>query len=85
MTGSQRLTRSVITWLKWIKPHTGEGKDMERCKQCKKVLFKKKDGSLVCPNDCDDHHRRSAFNTVIDSVNERRNVKWFFDPWANAR
>jgi uncharacterized Zn finger protein (UPF0148 family) len=58
---------------------------MERCKQCKKILFKKKNGTLVCPNGCDEHHRRSAFNTVIDPMKDRRGEKDGFDPWANAR
>lgn len=61
------------------------GDPMERCKQCKKVLFKKKDGRLVCPNGCDEHHQRSAFNTVIDPSMERRNKKPYFDPWNSAR
>jgi uncharacterized Zn finger protein (UPF0148 family) len=58
---------------------------MEQCKQCKKILFKKKDGTLMCPNGCDDHHGRLAFNTVIDPMKERRGEKGFFDPWNNAR
>jgi uncharacterized Zn finger protein (UPF0148 family) len=58
---------------------------MERCKQCKKVLFRKKDGSLVCPNGCKENHRRSAFNTVIDPWKERRGEKTFIDPWGHVR
>lgn len=62
-----------------------EGEVMERCSQCKKVLFKKKDGSLMCPNGCDEHQQRSAFNTMIDPMKERRGEKPFFDPWNHAR
>ena len=58
---------------------------MERCKQCKKILFRKKDGSLVCPNGCNENHQRSAFNTVIDPMKERRGDKSFFDPWSNVK
>lgn len=58
---------------------------MERCKQCKKVLFRKKDGSLVCPNECNENHRRSAFNTVIDPWKERRGDVPHIDPWGHAR
>ncbi len=58
---------------------------MERCPQCKKVLFKKKNGELVCPNECDAHQRRSAFNTVIDPTKERRGNVSEFDPWEHAR
>jgi hypothetical protein len=43
---------------------------MERCHQCKKVLFRKKDGTLACPNGCDDNQDRLAFNTAI----QRKNV-----------
>ena len=58
---------------------------MERCPQCKKILFKKRDGSLVCPNGCNEHQRRSAFNTVIDPMKDRRNNERTFDPWDHAR
>lgn len=58
---------------------------MERCKQCKKVLFRKKDGSLVCPNECNENHRRSAFNTVVDPWKERRGEETVIDPWGHAR
>jgi len=62
-----------------------EGDDMKRCDQCKKVLFRKKNGSLVCPNGCDEHQQRSAFNTVIDPMNERRGAQETWDPWGHAR
>jgi uncharacterized Zn finger protein (UPF0148 family) len=58
---------------------------MERCHQCKKILFKKRDGSLVCPNGCNEHQRRSAFNTVIDPMKDRRGDERTFDPWDRAR
>lgn len=58
---------------------------MERCRQCKKILFKKKDGSLMCPNGCVENQKRSAFNTVIDPMADRRGEKKHFDPWNNAR
>jgi uncharacterized Zn finger protein (UPF0148 family) len=58
---------------------------MKRCKHCKKILFKKKGGALVCPNGCDEHHRRSAFNTVIEPAMDRRGEEYIFDPWENAR
>lgn len=61
------------------------GEKMERCEQCKKVLFKKKDGSLACPNECNENHRRTAFNTVIDPWEERRKKKDYSDPWGHAR
>ncbi len=55
---------------------------MERCDQCKKVLFRKKDGTLACPNGCDDNQNRLAFNTVIDPAKERRGARDTFDPWG---
>lgn len=45
---------------------------MKRCPQCKKILFKKKDGTLFCPNECDKHEGRAAFNTFIDRDMDRR-------------
>ena len=58
---------------------------MKRCKQCKKVLFKKKDGSLACPNECNENHQRSAFNTVIDPWKERRGQETYADPWGHGK
>lgn len=58
---------------------------MKRCEQCKKILFKRRDGKLVCPNGCEEHGGRSAFNTVIDPSLERREGNDTFDPWAFAR
>ena len=59
---------------------------MDRCPICKKILFKKKDGTLACPNLCNgDNQRRKAFNTVIDERLEKRGVQKFFDPWSFAR
>ncbi len=46
--------------------------NLERCPQCKKFLFKKKNGALFCPNECDGHSRRTAFNTVMDPMKDRR-------------
>ena len=40
---------------------------------------------MVCPNGCDEHSERVAFNTVIDPNLERREGKDTFDPWAFAR
>jgi uncharacterized Zn finger protein (UPF0148 family) len=57
---------------------------MERCRQCKKILFRKKDGSLACPNQCQRSGSRSAFNTFIDPKKERR-VPSQFDPWEHVR
>ncbi|MFZ1986517.1 MAG: hypothetical protein WAU91_19060 [Desulfatitalea sp.] len=58
---------------------------MKRCQQCKKVLFKRRDGKLVCPNGCKEHQGRLAFNTVIDEDLDRRGPDDTFDPWAFAR
>jgi len=61
---------------------------MKRCPQCKKILFKKRDRKLACPNNCTAHGDRAAFNTVIDpELDRRRNDDTFdtFDPWASAR
>jgi uncharacterized Zn finger protein (UPF0148 family) len=63
----------------------GKSSSMEHCKYCKKILFRKKNGMLACPNGCDEHHRRSAFNTVIDPAQDRRGERYTFDPWGNAR
>jgi uncharacterized Zn finger protein (UPF0148 family) len=57
---------------------------MQRCIQCKKILFRKKDGTLACPNECDQSGHRRAFNTVIDPMKDRR-VKAEFDPWNDVR
>lgn len=57
--------------------------DVQRCPQCKKVLFKKKDGRLECPNECEEDTKRTAFNTVIDPLKDRRaNDTW--NPWNNV-
>jgi uncharacterized Zn finger protein (UPF0148 family) len=58
---------------------------MEQCDQCKKVLFKKKDGTLFCPNGCKENQERLAFNTVIDPTKERRGALDTWDPWGHAR
>ena len=58
---------------------------MERCKQCKKILFKKKDGTLMCPNGCDDNQNRLAFNTVIDARYDRRGEDETLGPWDEVR
>ena len=55
--------------------------DMERCSNCRKILFRKRNGSLVCPNECGQNTQRRAFNTVIEHMKDRR-VKWAFDPWS---
>ena len=68
-----------------VLPYPILGDVMKRCPKCKKILFKKKDGRLVCPNGCDEHSERVAFNTVIDPNLERREGKDTFDPWAFAR
>ena len=57
---------------------------MQRCEQCKKILFRKKDGTLVCPNECEQSGRRRAFNTVIDPAMDQR-VRAEVDPWENVR
>ena len=57
---------------------------MQRCEHCKKILFKKKDGTLACPNECDQNRQRRAFNTVIDPSMDRRDQDEF-DPWDNVR
>lgn len=58
---------------------------MKRCAQCKKVLFKKRDGKLVCPNGCRENSSRAAFNTVIDPEYDRREADDTFDPWSYSR
>jgi hypothetical protein len=58
---------------------------MKRCHNCKKILIKRRDGKLVCPNGCDEHSGRLAFNTVIDPNLERRQGNDTFDPWSRAR
>ncbi len=57
---------------------------MKRCPHCKKILFRKKNGSLTCPNECDSSTQRIAFNTVIDPLKDRRD-KTEFDPWVNVK
>jgi uncharacterized Zn finger protein (UPF0148 family) len=57
---------------------------IQRCHQCKKILFRKKDGTLACPNQCRQSGRRSAFNTLIDPMKDRR-VRPRFDPWEHVR
>lgn len=57
---------------------------MKRCPQCKKILFKRKDGKLMCPNECQEHGNRAAYNTYIESRHDRRSNDTF-DPWAFAR
>ena len=83
------LSMAIIKWWEQVVNDTTgnviSGDRMERCKQCKKVLFRKKDGRLICPNGCDEHRQRSAFNTVLDPLMERRNKKPYFDPWYSAR
>ncbi|MEJ2038931.1 MAG: hypothetical protein P8X55_08355 [Desulfosarcinaceae bacterium] len=58
--------------------------DLQRCPHCKKVLFRKKDGGLVCPNECGQNTHRTAFNTVIDPMKDRR-TKEVFDPWSTVK
>ena len=58
--------------------------EMERCSFCRKILFRKKDGSLACPNACEQSTQRKAFNTVIDPRKDRR-LKETFDPWINVK
>jgi acetyl-CoA carboxylase beta subunit len=57
---------------------------MKQCPNCKKILFKKKDGTLACPNECDRSGHRTAFSTVIDPMLDRR-IKETFDPWSNVK
>jgi uncharacterized Zn finger protein (UPF0148 family) len=57
---------------------------MQRCPQCKKILFKTKEGRLVCPNDCKQNTQRIAFNTVIEPLNDRRG-DGESDPWSKVR
>lgn len=57
---------------------------IQRCHQCKKILFRKKDGTLACPNQCRQSGRRSAFNTLINPMKDRR-VRVRFDPWEHVR
>ena len=63
-----------------------EGKEhaMERCIHCRKVLFRKKNGSLVCPNECEQSTQRRAFSTVIDPLKDRR-LRAAFDPWSQVK
>jgi hypothetical protein len=49
-----------------------------------KILFRKKNGTLACPNDCDQSGLRRAFNTVIDPMKDRR-LQTDFDPWENVK
>lgn len=57
---------------------------IERCPQCKKILFRKKNGNLVCPNECQQSGQRSAFNTMIDPMKDRRILPQF-DPWEHVK
>lgn len=57
---------------------------MKRCPYCKKILFRKKNGSLACPNECDLNTQRKAINTVIDPMKDRR-TKAEFDPWIDVK
>ncbi len=57
---------------------------MQRCEQCKKILFRKKDGTLACPNECEQSTQRRAFNTVIDPIMDRR-AQGGDDPWDHVR
>jgi hypothetical protein len=57
---------------------------LRRCAKCKKILFKKKDGTLACPNECERSGHRTAFSTVIDPMFDRR-IKESFDPWSNVK
>lgn len=57
---------------------------MQHCEQCKKILFRKKDGTLACPNECGQSAQRRAFNTVIDPGMDRR-VEVDADPWDHVR
>jgi uncharacterized Zn finger protein (UPF0148 family) len=59
-------------------------KNMHRCPQCKKILFKTKKGQLVCPNGCKQHTKRTAFNTVVDPLKDRRGED-DKDPWNKVR
>jgi len=59
-------------------------KSVERCPQCKKILFKKRDGRLACPNGCEQSSQRVAFNTVIDPLKDRRS-RDDHDPWRNVK
>jgi len=79
----RRGRRGTITCLKDAVTATGE--PMKRCNQCKKFLFRKRDGSLQCPNGCNENQRRSAFNTVIEPMKDRRGEAFIFDPWDNVR
>jgi uncharacterized Zn finger protein (UPF0148 family) len=57
---------------------------MQHCPQCKKILFRKRDGRLVCPNDCEQSGKRVAFNTVIDPLKDRR-ANEDRDPWRDVK
>lgn len=68
----------------WANRGKKESQGMQRCPQCKKILFKKRDGRLVCPNECDKNTRRIAFNTVLDPIKDRRaGDTW--NPWNNVK
>jgi hypothetical protein len=75
----EQVNHLLLIWI-WKR-----GKIMKHCQQCKKVLFKRRDGKLVCPNGCKEHIGRLAFNTVIDEDLNRRGPDDTFDPWASAR
>jgi hypothetical protein len=49
-----------------------------------KILFRKKNGTLACPNECDASTKRRAFNTVIEPTKDRR-TKDAFDPWVDVK
>lgn len=57
---------------------------MRHCPQCKKLLFRRKDGRLACPNECVQNTRRLAYNTLIDPLKDRR-AKEERDPWRNVK
>jgi len=57
---------------------------MRHCRHCKKILFKNKDGRLVCANGCEQSRQRVAFNSVIDPLKDRRDND-DRDPWRNVK
>lgn len=57
---------------------------MEKCPYCMKILFRKKNGTLACPNECDQNNKRTALSTVIDPMKDRRQED-AQDPWDNVR
>ena len=68
-----------------IKADAADGaKALLRCPQCRKILFRKKDGRLACPNECGQSSQRRAFNTVVDPLKDRR-AKQDFDPWSTVK